>query len=79
MLISVYVKLKKSQNRVYWQEETLSEEVGRKLIIEISQKPIKGRANEKIIELLAQFFQTKKMHIRIKRGKTSQYKIVEIL
>lgn len=79
MLISVHVKLKKSQNRVYWQEETLSEEAERKLIIEISQKPIKGRANEKIIELLAQFFQTKKIQIRIKRGKASPCKIVEIL
>lgn len=79
MVISVHIKIKKNQNRVYWQEDNLSEEMGRRLIVETSEKPIRGKANEKIIELLAQFFQTKKMNIRIKGGKTSHHKRVEIV
>lgn len=46
--------------------------------IKVSTPPEKGRANERIIELLAEEFGVKKQDIRIVSGETSNRKIVEI-
>ncbi len=37
-----------------------------------------GRANHRLIELLAEFFHTKKSNIRIVRGQKSKRKLVEV-
>lgn len=38
----------------------------------------KGRANERVIEILAEYFGKPKSQIAIRRGQTSQNKILEI-
>lgn len=40
--------------------------------------PEKGKANQKIIEMLADYFDTAKSNIEIKLGKTAKEKIIEI-
>lgn len=40
--------------------------------------PEKGRANEKLIELLSDYFQTSKPDIVIKLGKTAKEKVIQI-
>jgi uncharacterized protein (TIGR00251 family) len=40
--------------------------------------PVKGKANEAVIEVLAEFFGVKKSDIRIMSGERSREKVVEI-
>lgn len=44
----------------------------------VSAVPEKGRANKRVIELLAEYFQKTKQNIQIIRGKVSDRKFVEI-
>ncbi len=46
--------------------------------ISITAKPVKGKANKEIIELLAEFFKVRKSQIKIVRGVKSRKKIIEI-
>jgi len=46
--------------------------------IKVSTPPEKGRANERVIELLAEEFGARKQDIRIISGETSNRKIVQI-
>ena len=48
------------------------------LKVSVVSPPIEGKANQEIIELLAEHFSTAKSNIRIKTGTTSKKKIVEI-
>jgi uncharacterized protein len=41
--------------------------------------PEKGRANKRLIEMLAKYFDVSKSMIEIKLGKTAREKVVEIL
>jgi uncharacterized protein (TIGR00251 family) len=46
--------------------------------ISITAKPVKGKANKEIIELLANFFGVSKSRIQILRGVKSRKKIIQI-
>ena len=48
------------------------------LEVRVNQLPEKGRANERIIELLAEYFNVPKSRVRLVRGETSKEKIFEI-
>jgi len=45
----------------------------------VTAAPEKGKANKKMIELLAEYFKVSKSQIRIVKGEISRNKIVEIL
>lgn len=45
----------------------------------VSAAPEKGKANERLVEILANHFKTRKNKIEIISGKTSRVKLVEIL
>jgi hypothetical protein len=53
-------------------------EEGDHLKVYVTAPPIRGRANEVVIEALAEFFHVKKNKIRIIRGERSREKVVEI-
>lgn len=46
--------------------------------IDIATKPIKGKANEALIKLLAKHFKTSKSQISIVKGQKSKNKLIEI-
>lgn len=46
--------------------------------IKVDAPAEKGRANARLVEMLADYFRTKKSAIRIMRGHTSRNKVVEI-
>ena len=48
------------------------------LEVRVNQPPEKGRANERIIELLAEYFNVPKSRVRLVRGETSKEKVFEI-
>lgn len=48
-------------------------------IVSISARPIKGKANEAIIEALAGYFQISKSKILLDKGLSSKEKIFQIL
>lgn len=48
------------------------------LKVKLTAPPVDGAANESLIELLAEYFDTSKQKIKIVRGMTSKNKIVEI-
>ena len=47
--------------------------------VRVNQPPEKGRANERIKELLAEYFKVPKSKVKLVRGETSKEKIFEIL
>lgn len=47
-------------------------------IVSVTASPIEGKANERLIEVLAQHFQCPKRNIAILRGHSARIKIVEI-
>ncbi len=47
--------------------------------VSVKAPPVDGEANEAIIKVLAEHFQTKTYNIRITSGHTSNKKIVEII
>lgn len=47
--------------------------------VHLTSKPIKGKANKELIEILAKYFKTKKSNVKISSGLTSQYKLCELL
>jgi uncharacterized protein len=49
------------------------------VVVYTTASPIEGKANEKVIELLAEYFGRPKRSITIIRGETSKQKVVEIL
>jgi uncharacterized protein (TIGR00251 family) len=48
------------------------------LKVYVRAPPVKGKANEAVIEVLAEFFGVKKSDIRIISGERSREKVVEI-
>jgi hypothetical protein len=46
--------------------------------IKVSSPPEKGKANERVIELLSEEFDVKKKNIKIISGETNNRKIIEI-
>jgi len=71
MFISVKVTAKSKQNKVV----KLSAD---NFKIYVTAAPERGKANEKVIELLAEYFDIPKSGIKIVRGETSNHKKIEI-
>ncbi|HEC75920.1 MAG TPA: DUF167 domain-containing protein [Thermoplasmatales archaeon] len=53
-------------------------EEGDRLKIKVTSPPAGGRANKKVVEMLAKFYGVKKKCIRIKKGLRSREKVIEI-
>ena len=47
-------------------------------IVRVPASPVEGKANEQVVELLAQHFDVAKSLVRIARGAHSKEKVVEI-
>lgn len=71
----ILVKPNKKENKVYWQNSSDKSEI---LIVETKEPPIEGRANDSVIELLAEFFGISKTNISIKSGKKARVKTIII-
>ena len=52
--------------------------LGSKLKVKVDAPREKGKANERLIEILADYFGVKKSQVRILRGWKSENKIIEI-
>jgi uncharacterized protein len=83
MLQKTVVKPNKKADKVYYLEADLfnqnaqnSEKV---LIVETTAPPLEGKANKKVIELVAKFLGLAKSQISIKTGLTGKYKVLEIV
>lgn len=72
MKIKVKVITKSSENKVEYDKENDLYKV------KVTVVPEKGKANEKVIKLLADFFDTNKSNVIIISGKSSNVKIFEI-
>lgn len=48
------------------------------LKIKVKTSPIKGKANDEIIKLLAKYYKTAKSKITITKGKTAKNKLIKI-
>jgi len=49
------------------------------LKVYVNEPAIDGRANKKLIEVLADYYQTRKYNITILQGETQRDKVIEIL
>jgi len=72
MKITVRVKPNARKNEVL----KLDEET---FLVHVSVPPVDGKANEKVVELLAEYFGKPKRAVTILRGSTGRSKFVEIL
>jgi uncharacterized protein (TIGR00251 family) len=71
MRISVRVKPNARKNEVERLEES-------RFLVSVTAPPFEGKANEKAIELLAEYFHVPKRRVIILKGAASKEKIVEI-
>jgi uncharacterized protein (TIGR00251 family) len=71
MRISVQVKPNARKNEVQRLEE-------KRFFVTVTAPPVEGKANEKVVELLAEYFHLPKRRVTILKGATSKEKIVEI-
>lgn len=71
MRISVKVKPNARQNSINQVGENIFE-------VRVTVPPEKGKANKKVIELLAKHFHTAKSNIDLVSGETSKEKVFEI-
>ncbi|WP_456339738.1 DUF167 domain-containing protein [Fervidibacter sacchari] len=67
------VKVKPSAKK-----EGISVSTNEMLEVAVSAPPEKGKANERLIELLAEHFRVAKSRIKIVSGHTSRSKVVEV-
>ena len=72
MRISVRVKPNARKNEV----EDLGEG---KYRVSVTAPPVDGKANEKVVEILAEYFGKPKSAVTILRGESGREKVVEIL
>ncbi len=59
-------------------KEEVKELAPDRLEVKVGAPPEKGRANERVIELLAEHYGVKKSAVRILRGHSSREKLIEI-
>lgn len=71
MKIGVRIKTRQKQETV----ERLADNL---FLVRVKDIPQKGRANQALIGLLAEYFKVNKEHVRICKGQKSKNKIVEI-
>jgi uncharacterized protein len=60
-------------------QEGITEEEDGSLLVRVHAPPIEGRANERVIELLAEHLHLPKRSIRIAAGGSGRTKLVEVL
>ena len=72
-LMKLQVKVIAGAKRTLWKEE------GAVIKIYLTAPPLDGRANEALIDLLAERYGVKKSSIEIVKGLKSRHKIVNIL
>ncbi len=48
------------------------------IIAKVAQPPVEGKANERLVELLAEHFKVPKSQIKILKGLTGKNKIVKV-
>lgn len=71
MIINVTVSTRSSKNEVIRVSDTIFR-------VKVTTAPERGKANEKVIQLLADYFKVAKFKITIKAGKTVKNKLIEI-
>lgn len=71
MRVSVKVKANAKRNSVEVREDG-------GLLVSVTSPPVEGRANQKVIEVLSDYFRTPKKNISILQGRSGKHKIVEI-
>lgn len=59
-------------------KEVFVKKEGNTYIVAVDAPPIKGKANKRLIEILADHFGVKKSRIRIIKGEKSKRKLIEI-
>lgn len=72
MNLSIQVKTNAKKNEVTVREDG-------SLLVAVNVPPIEGKANKRVIEVLAQYLDRPKSAIVIVKGKKGKHKIVEIL
>ena len=72
MKITVRVKPNARKNEVVKLDENT-------FVVHVSVPPVDGKANEKVIELLAEYFGKPKRGVAILHGSTGKNKLIEIL
>ncbi len=72
MKITVQVKPNARKDEVVLREDGV-------YVVKVSVPPIEGKANEKLIEILADYFKKPKRLVEIRVGTRGKHKIVEIL
>jgi uncharacterized protein YggU (UPF0235/DUF167 family) len=82
MLQKILVKPNKKADKVYYLQSDLFAENAscsdKILVVETAAPPLQGKANKKVIELVAKFLGVAKANISIKSGLQSKHKILEI-
>jgi uncharacterized protein len=71
MKVKVVVKPNAKKNEITRQDDGT-------LLVRVSTPPVEGKANEKVIELLSDFYKKPKRNIEIVSGFKGRIKIVEI-
>jgi len=59
-------------------ENSVKQENKNSFTVHLNEKPILGRANKKLIELLSRYFNVSKSSVKIVRGIKSRHKIIKI-
>lgn len=72
MIIKIRVLPRSSRN------EVVGEMADGTLKVKLTAPPVDGKANEALVELLAEHFDISKSKIKIVRGLTSKNKVIEI-
>ncbi len=70
MLVRAQVKANQRKDNVFW--------TGNELLIYVSAPAQEGKANQRVVELLADTFDCAKSLVRITKGRTSPRKTIEL-
>jgi len=75
MIIEIKVKSRARQNSI----EPLSGNTKNAYLVHTTKPAARGQANETVIKIVAEYFNTSRSCVRIKAGHTSKIKILEII
>lgn len=71
MLINVIVKPHAKREGVFKEGDIYK--------VLVCAPPEKGKANKRVVELLAEYFSVSKSNVKIVKGRTSKTKVVEVI
>lgn len=71
MKVKIYVKTRSKKEGV----ELLPDGT---LVVRVSAPPVEGKANERIVELVAKYYDIPKSKVKIAKGQASKHKTLEI-